>query len=304
MMDAAMKITLTGASGFIGRRLIERLSDDGHTLHVLGRRRPSLLPPHAAFSEWDANSGDVPDAALRNTDAIVHLAGEPVAQRWNREIKSRIRNSRVIGTHSLVQAIATRADRPHTFVSASAIGYYGDRGSEVLTEQSPPGIGFLSDICGEWEREARAAGSLGLRVVMLRIGIVLGKEGGALKQMLPPFRLGMGGPMASGKQWMSWIHADDLVSMILFSLHEGKLFGPLNATAPNPVENAEFAKALGEVLNRPAVLHTPAFALKMMLGEAADVVLASQRVIPAALQDAGFSWKYPEIREALASAVQ
>jgi uncharacterized protein (TIGR01777 family) len=275
----------------------------GHKLHVLGRRRPSGAPPEVGFSEWDANSGVVPEEGLRQVDAIVHLAGEPVAQRWNREIKSRIRNSRVIGTHSLVQALAARTERPQTLISASAIGFYGDRGSEILNESSAPGTGFLSEVCGEWEREARAAGNLGLRVAILRIGIVLGKEGGALKQMIPPFRLGMGGPMASGKQWMSWIHADDLVSAIVFALENQSVFGPINATAPNPVENAEFAKALGDVLNRPAVLHTPAFALKMMLGEAADVVLASQRVMPAVLQQAGFRWEHGEVREALASAV-
>jgi uncharacterized protein (TIGR01777 family) len=298
--EEQMKVTLTGASGFIGQRLIERLLADGHSLHVLGRNRPAAAPPEVGFSPWDANNGEVPEEALRNVDAIVHLAGEPVAQRWNREIKSRIRNSRVIGTHSLVQALAKREERPHTFLSASAIGYYGDRGSEILTESSPPGTGYLAEVCGEWEREARAAGNLGLRVVMFRIGIVLGKEGGALKQMLPPFRLGMGGPMASGKQWMSWIHAADLVNALVFALRNANVFGPVNATAPNPVENAQFAKALGEALNRPAVLHTPTFALRMMLGEAADVVLASQRVVPKALQDAGFSWDHPQVEEALA----
>jgi uncharacterized protein len=298
-----MRIALTGASGFIGRRLIHRLTGEGCRLHVLGRSRPSAAPAGIEFSPWEAEAGEVPDEALRRTDAIVHLAGEPVAQRWNSEIKTRIRDSRVLGTRSLVQAVAKHAERPHTFVSASAIGYYGDRGSETLTEESAAGTGFLSDICGEWEREALAAGSLGLRVVLLRIGIVLGKEGGALKQMLPPFRLGVGGPIASGKQWMSWIHADDLVNAIVFSLMESKVFGPVNATAPNPVQNAEFAKALGEALHRPAVLPTPAFALRMMLGEAAAVVLASQRVMPEVLQDAGFTWAHPEIREALASVV-
>ena len=298
-----MKVMLTGASGFIGRRLIQRLVADGHTLHLLGRNRPAGLPPEAAFSEWDANSGEIPEEAFRRLDAVIHLAGEPVGQRWNREIKSRIRNSRVIGTHSLVQDLAKRSERPHTFISASAIGFYGDRGSEVLDEQSPPGVGFLSDVCGEWEREARAAGSLGLRVVVLRIGIVLGKEGGALKQMLLPFRLGLGGPMASGEQWMSWIHADDLVNAIVFSLANPQVFGPVNAVAPFPVQNVEFAKALGNALNRPAVLPTPVFALRLILGEAADVVLASQRVVPTMLQKSGFTWAHPELREALASAV-
>lgn len=298
-----MNITLTGASGFIGKRLIERLLAVGHRLHVLGRHRPAAAPPLVGFTAWDANSGEIPDEALRQVDAIIHLAGEPVAQRWNREIKSRIRNSRVIGTHSLVQALAARSERPHTFISASAIGYYGNRGDEVLTEQSSPGAGFLSEVCGEWEREACLAAELGMRVALVRIGIVLGKEGGALKQMLPPFRLGMGGPMASGTQWMSWIHADDLVEALMFALRNEAISGPVNATAPNPVQNAEFARALGEALNRPAVLHTPAFALKAMLGEAAEVVLASQRVMPEVLRQAGFQWAHPQIREALARAI-
>jgi uncharacterized protein (TIGR01777 family) len=188
-------------------------------------------------------------------------------------------------------------------VSASAIGYYGDRGDEVLEESSRPGKGFLADVCLEWEREARAAQQLGLRVVIPRIGIVLGKEGGALKQMLAPFRLGMGGPMASGRQWMSWIHADDLVELILFCLRNDAVSGAVNATSPNPVRNSEFAKALGDALGRPAILHTPVFALKMMLGEAAGVVLASQRVLPTALQSAGFEWRHPEVGGALRHVV-
>jgi uncharacterized protein (TIGR01777 family) len=295
-----MNITLTGASGFIGRRLTERLLGEGHTVHALGRRRPSA---NVGFSQWDAESERVAAEALDNADGIVHLAGEPVAQRWNRDIKSRIRNSRVVSTHGLVKELSRRASRPRVMVSASAIGYYGDRGDEVLEESSRPGKGFLADVCLEWEREARAAQQLGLRVVIPRIGIVLGKEGGALKQMLAPFRLGMGGPMASGRQWMSWIHADDLVELILFCLRNDAVSGAVNATSPNPVRNSEFAKALGDALGRPAILHTPVFALKMMLGEAAGVVLASQRVLPTALQSAGFEWRHPEVGGALRHVV-
>ena len=295
-----MKITLTGASGFIGRRLIERLLAEGHEVHALGRRRPS---DKVGFSEWDAESEHVPPEALDASDGIVHLAGEPVAQRWNRDVKSRIRNSRVVSTHGLVKELSRRASRPRVLISASAVGYYGDRGEETLDESSKPGKGFLSEVCLEWEREARAAHQLGLRVVMPRIGIVLGKEGGALKQMLPPFRLGMGGPIASGRQWMSWIHADDLVELILFCLHNDGVSGAVNATSPNPVRNSEFARALGDALSRPAIVHTPVFALKMMLGEAAEVVLASQRVLPNALQGAGFEWRYPDVNEALRHAV-
>ncbi len=295
-----MKVTLTGATGFIGPRLISRLLSDGHHVHVLGRRRPAGA---VAFSEWDAEQGTVPEEALQNANAIINLAGEPIAQRWNPEIKSRIRNSRISGTHSLVKAIAQRADRPDVFISASAIGYYGDRGSEPLTETSAPGEGFLAEVCGEWEREASEAFSHGVRTTILRLGIVLGKEGGALKKMLLPFRLGVGGPMASGRQWMSWIHADDLVEAIVYALGNGVISGPVNATAPNPVENSEFAQALGAALHRPAVVRTPAFAIRMMFGEGAESVLGSQRVLPRVLEDSGFRFRYPDIGSALAAEV-
>lgn len=297
-----MRVTLTGASGFIGRRLMRRLASEGHSLHVLGRQRPSLDAVFA-FSQWDAYSSAVPQAAIKNADAIIHLAGEPVAQRWNPEVKSRIQRSRSVGTRAVVEAIESVTDRPHTLISASAIGYYGDRGEEVLEETSPPGEGFLPEVCIEWEREAEEAREFGVRVVLLRTGIVLGKEGGALKQMLPPFRLGLGGPTASGNQWMSWIHADDLVSAILFALQKDRVVGPLNLTSPSPVRNARFAEALGQVLHRPAVIHTPLFALRLLLGEAADVVLASQRVPPVALTQAGFTWTYRDIQSALEAAV-
>ena len=297
-----MNVMLTGASGFIGQRLIARLLRDGHSVHAIGRNRPSGFP-EVEFSTWDAGSGDVPRAAIEGADAIIHLAGEPVAQRWNRQVKSRIHDSRVMGTHAIVQALSRSESRPTVMVAASAVGYYGNRGDEILTEASEPGVGFLSEVCVDWEKESRAAGHLGLRVVSLRIGIVLGSGGGALKQMLPPFRLGMGGPIGSGKQWMAWIHVDDLIEVILFSLGHPDLFGHINATAPNPVRNEEFAKALGEVLGRPAVLHTPVFALKALLGEAAEVVLASQRVVPRELQHLKFEFRYPEIREALRHAI-
>jgi uncharacterized protein len=295
-----VNITLTGASGFLGQRLITRLLKDGHSVHALGRRRPSA---QVRFSEWNMNKEAVPSQALDGADAIIHLAGEPVAQRWNDEIKKRIRDTRILGTRAIVNAVSELKQRPVTLLSASAIGYYGNRADELLDEQSSPGQGFLSEVCVGWEREARAAGNLGLRVVMFRIGIVLGKEGGALKQMLPPFRLGVGGPTASGKQWMSWIHADDLIEAIVFSLTADDVFGPVNATSPNPVRNEEFAKSLGKALGRPALIHTPVFALKLMLGEAAEVVLASQRVAPKVLERARFSFRHPEIYDALRNAV-
>ena len=298
-----MKIALTGASGFIGRRLISRLLQDGHSVHALGRRRPSGSPA-IGFSLWDASEGSaVPAESLRHARAIIHLAGEPVAQRWNTDVKARIMESRVQGTKAIVNAVAAAEDRPETLVCASAIGFYGDRGEEILDEASSPGTGFLPEVCLAWEREARAAGNLGLRVVMVRIGIVLGKEGGALKKMLPPFRMGIGGPIASGQQWMSWIHVEDLVEIIMFALDREQVFGPVNATAPNPVRNKEFSKTLGVALGRPAILPTPVFALKMMLGEAASVVVASQRVLPAVLERTGFTFHYPDVADALRNAV-
>ena len=297
-----MNVTITGASGFIGQRLLARLLRDGHTLHVIGRSRPGG-PAEVRFSSWDAGVVAVPVEAIEGGDAIVHLAGEPVGQRWNDDVKKRICDSRVLGTRAIVEAVSKLQQRPQTLVCASAIGYYGDRADEILDEQSGIGQGFLSEVCAQWEAEARAAGNLGLRVVLTRTGIVLGREGGALKQMLPPFRLGVGGPTGSGKQWMSWIHLDDLIEAIVFSLGNANVFGPVNATAPNPVRNEEFTKALGTALGRPAIVHTPLFALKVMLGEAAEVVLASQRVVPKALQRAGFQFLYSDIRDALTNAV-
>lgn len=297
-----MHIVLTGGSGFIGQRLIERLLRDGHSLHLLARRRPSA-PPQVGFSEWSASDAQAPHGPVASANAIIHLAGEPVAQRWNAEVKKRIRDSRINGTRKLVETIARSQDRPHTFICASAVGYYGDRGEEVLDESSNRGSGFLPDVCVEWEDEARAAGKLGVRVVMLRIGIVFGRDGGALKKMLPAFRMGVGGPIASGTQWVSWIHLDDLVDSVLFSLERTDLAGPINTVAPNPVRNRDFAKALGNVLGRPAVIPTPSFALKLILGEGADVVAESQRVVPKALERAGFEFRYPEINGALRNAI-
>jgi uncharacterized protein len=297
-----MNVLLTGASGFIGRRLIARLLLEGHSIHAVGRRPPTGAPS-VRFSEWDAMTQQVPADALQTADAVVHLAGEPLAQRWNQEVKARIRDTRVVGTRKLVESMAHLRQRPQVLISASAIGYYGERGDEALGESSSPGSGFLSEVCVAWEREAQEAGRLGLRVVLLRTGIVLGKEGGALKEMLSPFKLGVGGPTGSGEQWMSWIHLDDLVSAIAFSLVRPDMAGPVNGTAPNPVRNREFTRALGAAIGRPAIVPTPKFALKLMLGEAAEVVLASQKVLPATLERAGFPFAYREVGDALRHAV-
>jgi uncharacterized protein (TIGR01777 family) len=296
-----MKVALTGASGFIGQRLMARLLLDGHSIHAVGRRRPSGSPS-IDFSQWDSQQS-FPADALQVSDAIIHLAGEPVGQRWNSEIKEKIRNSRINGTRAVVATMSNLSRPPQTLICASAIGYYGNRGDEVLDESSHPGTGYLADVCVEWEREALAARSLGVRVVLLRIGIVLGQGGGALKQMLPPFKLGVGGPTGSGWQWMSWIHVDDIAGAIAFALTNQALSGPVNGTAPNPVRNEEFTRALGRALGRPALIPTPVFALKMMLGEAAQMVLASQRVLPAVLNKAGYNFQYANLDDALRNVV-
>jgi uncharacterized protein (TIGR01777 family) len=298
-----MNITITGATGFLGQRLIARLLRDGDELRVLGRSRRPELPAEVRFFAWDAMAGEPSGASLEGADAAIHLAGEPVAQRWSEDVKRRIRDSRIRGTSHLVQALSKLLRRPAVLVSASATGYYGDRGDEVLTESSPPGTGFLPEVCVEWERQAHQAEALGVRTVAVRTGIVLGREGGALAQMLPAFRMGAGAKLGSGKQWMSWIHVDDLIELYVFAVR-GDLRGPANGTAPNPVRNSEFTKALGETLHRPAFVTAPEFALKLLFGEMADILLASQRVLPDVAQSAGFRFAHPVLAEALADLLR
>jgi uncharacterized protein (TIGR01777 family) len=296
-----MRIALTGATGFIGTRLVDRLLADGHDVSVLTRRPRSGTSPR--YFAWDYQEGDAPREALEGRDAVVNLAGEPVAQRWNETARQRIRDSRVQGTRRLVRTLARLQNKPRVLLSASAVGLYGSRGDEVLTESSKPASGFLADVTREWEREAREAAVFGMRVVSMRIGIVLG-EGGALKAMLPAFRLGMGGQMGNGRQWMSWIHADDLVRLIIFAIGNTALEGAVNATAPNPVTNREFTSTLAMVLHRPALMAVPEFALKLLFGEMSSVMLASQRVVPEKASGAGFAFRYPVLRDALEEVVR
>ena len=295
-----MNITITGATGFVGSRLVRALLGDGHSLHALGRTRSAELPAVVQFSEWRATQDEPPPGSLRNAGAVIHLVGEPVAQRWTAETKRRIRASRVEGTRKLVSALSKQPQPPQVLVSASAIGYYGDRGDEILTESSGPGDDFLARVAVEWEQAAQAAESFAVRVVPLRFGIVLGAGGGALAKMLPPFRLGLGGPLASGRQWMSWIHIDDLIGLIRFALENPAVRGPMNATVPQPATNSQFTRELAAVLHRPAVLPVPRFALKLLFGEMAEAILASQRVLPQAAQLAGFQFQYPQLGPALA----
>jgi uncharacterized protein (TIGR01777 family) len=294
-----MDITVTGATGFIGNKLVQELLQAGHSIHALGRKRSPALPPVVRFSEWRSTESEPPSEALATADAMVYLAGESVAQRWTSDVKQRIRSSRVDRTRNLVNAIAKQSHRPQVLVCASAIGYYGSRGNEVLTEKSAPGRDFLAQVVIDWEQVARQAETLGIRVVPLRFGVVLGQDGGALAKMLTPFRLGVGGRLASGQQWMSWIHVDDVIGLIRFSLDNSAVREPMNATSPQPVTNAEFTKELAAVLHRPAIFPVPELALNLLFGEMAEVILGSQRVLPKAAQSAGFQFQYPELRPAL-----
>lgn len=272
-----MIIAVTGASGFIGRRLTERLRAEGHTVREISLRRGTPMVPVC--------------------HAVVHLAGEPVAQRWTRSARERILTSRVEGTKSLVKALSEHP--PPVLISASGIGYYGSRGDEILTEKSMRGADFLAQVVIGWEREARAAEQLGIRVVALRFGMVLGRRGGALQKMLLPFRLGLGGRLGSGRQWMSWIHLDDLISLIGFAIESAQCEGAMNAVAPHPVTNAEFTHDLARALHRPAIFPVPEFALKLLYGEMSQVILGSQRVVPEAALQAGFEFRFPELGPAL-----
>jgi hypothetical protein len=297
-----VNITISGASGLVGRRLLNVLGRAGHQLHVLSRNAAIRMPEGVRLSQWNT-SGPPPTAALETADAVVHLAGEPVAQRWTAEVKRRIRESRVQSTRNLVEGLAQLPRRPQTLVCASAIGYYGSRGDEVLAESLPPGTGFLPEVCVEWERAAGQAATLGMRVAIIRIGVVLDAQGGALGRMLRPFRAGVGGPIGSGAQWMSWIHAEDLAELFRLVI-EGPHRGVFNGVAPLPVTNREFTRELARMLGRPAILPIPAFALKLLFGEMAQILLESQRVAPQAAEAAGFRFRFPQLAPALADLLQ
>jgi len=298
-----VNISISGASGFIGRRLLKTLAQNGHSLHVLSRHKGTNLPPGVRLSMWDPVKGPPPEDALRDADAIIHLAGEPVAQRWNREVKLCIRESRVTGTRHLVQAIGQLSRKPAALICASATGYYGNRGDEIMSESSAPGAGFLAEVCGEWEREALAAEPMGVRVALIRTGVALHPRGGALQRMLPPFRMGVGGKLGSGKQWTPWIHLDDLANLYAFAL-ENPVSGALNATAPNPVTNADFTRALAAAVHRPAIFPIPALALKLLYGEMAQILFDSQRVLPRAAENMGFGFRFPQLPAALANLLK
>jgi hypothetical protein len=282
---------------------MKALANDKHSIHVLSRHAGTNLPPGVRLSVWDPPKGEPPADSLSDADAVIHLAGEPVAQRWSTDAKQRIRESRVAGTRNLVHALSKLPQRPPTLVCSSAVGYYGSRGDETLTESSAPGSGYLAEVCQAWEKEAQAAASLGMRVVQVRTGVVLDARGGALQRMLPPFRMGVGGKLGDGSQWMPWIHIQDLVSLYRFALDQ-PLKGPVNGVAPNPARNADFTKALAAAVKRPAFLPMPGFALRLLFGEMAEILLASQQVLPKAAESAGFRFQFPQLGPALADALK
>ncbi len=302
-MTDHLNIVMTGASGLIGSTLRPVLQADGHTLIPLPRVSKRAGPP--AARAWDPEKGAFPSEALEGADAVIHLAGESIAAlRWTAAKKDRIRNSRVTGTRQLCEAFARLPRPPRVLVAASAIGYYGDRGDEILDEDSAPGSGFFPDLCRDWEAATRPATEAGIRVVNLRFGVVLARAGGALPRMLPPFRLGLGGPLGGGRQFMSWIALDDAVGAIRHALRDETLRGPVNAVSPQPVTNRDFARTLGGILHRPTFFRVPAFVLKLVLGEmAGPLLLASARVAPRKLEAAGFAFRFPALAGALRQAL-
>jgi len=291
-----MKILVAGASGLVGSALIPSLESDGAEINRLVRSSPK-----ANEIEWHPNHGGIDATRLEGFDAIINLAGENIAEgRWTDEKKRKIRDSRVDGTHRLSEAIAKLATKPRVFLCASATGFYGDRDDEILDETSDSGGGFLANVCRDWEGATESAAKAGVRVVNLRFGPILAREGGMLGKMLTPFKLGMGGKVGSGKQYMSWVAIDDVVGAIKLALPDESIHGPLNVVSPNPVTNEEFTKTLGEVLSRPTVMSIPAFAARLAFGEMADeMLLVSQRVAPKKLNEAGYQFKHPELESAL-----
>ena len=301
-----MRVTVTGATGLIGGRLVAALTARGDEVTVLSRdpeRARARLGHAVGAAAWDPVAGPAPAAALAGRDAVVHLAGEPVAQRWSEQSRARIRASRETGTRNLVAGIAAAEPRPRVLVSASAVGYYGPRGEEPVDETTPAGGDFLAGVCVAWEREAEAAAALGLRVARIRTGVVLDPDGGALAKMLPPFKLGVGGPVAGGRQYMPWIDADDLVGLYLAALDGDAWSGPFNGSAPEPVTNAAFAKALGRALRRPAVAPVPRLALKLLYGEMEEIVTTGQRAVPRRARELGYRWRHADLDAALRAAV-
>jgi len=295
-----MKIFMTGGTGFVGSFLSKNLAEHGHDITILTRKEQpsSSAPGRISFITGDPKQEGPWMAAVPQHDWVINLAGASINKRWTEEVKKQIYDSRILSTQNLVKALAA-GDKHQLFCSTSAPGYYGARKDEELTEASPPGEDFLAQVAQDWEAEALKAQDLGIRTVITRFGLVMGKGGGFLEQLVPLFKSYLGGPVGSGEQWLSWIHQQDQVRAFLFVLEHPELIGPVNFTAPNPVRNRDFAKALGKVLNRPAILPAPAFMLHLLYGEFADAILTGQRVLPQKLLAAGFEYRFPTIDQAL-----
>jgi uncharacterized protein (TIGR01777 family) len=297
-----VKVAVSGSSGLVGAALSAALGANGHAVARLVRTGSAAA---SNSIRWDPLTGTLDTQALEGVDAIVHLAGASIASgRWTAARKQLLRASRVEATQHLIEGVSKLRQRPAVFISASAIGFYGDRGDERLTESSAPGSDFLSQLAREWEASAARAESLGMRTVLLRFGVILSTRGGALPRMLTPFRLGAGGRLGSGKQWMSWLTLDEATAIIRYALTKDSLRGPVNAVSPNPATNAEFTRALARALHRPALFPAPAFALRLLLGEMADaLLLSSQRVIPERLTALDYVFRFPRLEEALAGVL-
>ena len=295
-----MKILVSGMSGPIGGELLPALVVSGNKVTRLVRR-----PPQSSDEiRWDPMRSIVPET-VSGFDAVIHLAGESIVGRWTSEKKARMVDSRVQGTRHLAEALARASRKPQVLITASAIGYYGDRGEETLTEESGPGTNFLAGLCRQWEAATGAAAQAGIRTVQVRIGVMLSTKGGALPKMLTPFKLGLGGRIGSGRQYLSWISIDDVVGVILYALNAGQVRGPVNATAPNPATNSEFTRSLAEVLHRPAIFPMPTFAVRALFGQMGDeLLLASARVLPSKLQVSGYQFRRPELKTALMSLLK
>jgi uncharacterized protein (TIGR01777 family) len=302
-----MRIFFTGGTGFVGTYLTEGLAKWGHEITILTRSKVKSrkMPPGCSFLQGDPKEPGIWQEELLEHDAVINLAGASIFKRWSRRARKIIRDSRVLTTRSVVEALAKGDGKGKVLVSTSAVGYYGSRDDDViLDENSPPGNDFLADLGCEWESEARRAEEFGVRVALARFGIVLGRTGGALKQMLPVFRKGLGSPLGSGKQWFPWIHEADLLNIMVFLLEKEHLSGPVNCTAPNAVTNREMSRTLARVLHRPLMPSVPGFLIKTVLGEFGNVILKGQRVIPKRLLDEGFSFQFPTLPEALKDLLQ
>lgn len=302
-----MRVLVTGATGLIGSALCDALLARGDEVVGLTRDPERARPknPTVRWHAWQATTERPPPESLQGVDAVVNLIGEEINQRLTDQAKVRIRESRLVGTHNLLQGIEAAPEKPDVFIGQSAIGYYGDRGAQILDEESEPGEGFTAEIPIDWEAAEREAEGIVPRVVIFRTGLVLTKHGGLLKQLLLPFKLGVGGPIAGGEQFMSWIHIDDEVGLLLWALDDDRVSGTINATAPNPVTNREFSKALGQALRRPAFMPVPRFAVTALRGrELAEAVAGGSRVLPRRALDMGYEFRHPQIEEALASALR